>query len=213
MHGNKRIRVELERGQCLLNVARFSRETGWGRKLISKSFEIISKWHTELHTEAMSFGLIITVKDYDKITKMDSEGATKDNARTTQGQRKDNSKNKSVKSVESDKSVKKEILSKDSTSFGNADVNFVINAFKEVFGFEPSSHRGQNARQTAWAYTQKLRKVIREKKGKDFIDSDELFQKATRRYFEWILQQEWSENVVSLRPMLVHLYKFLQQEK
>ena len=86
MHGNKRIRVELERGQCLLNVARFSRETGWGRKLISKSFEIISKWHTELHTEAMSFGLIITVKDYDKITKMDSEGATKDNARTTQGQ-------------------------------------------------------------------------------------------------------------------------------
>ena len=84
-HGNKRIDLELQRGQYLFIVSKYADAIHTSRKLIKKCLEIISKWYTELLIETKAFGLIITIKDYDEIVKMHNET---NNESTTKAQRK-----------------------------------------------------------------------------------------------------------------------------
>lgn len=121
-HGNKRIDLELKRGQYLFVVSRYARDLGISRRNIEKSLRIVSKWYTELHIERKPFGLIVTVKDYDELTKMHNEMQIKrkTNVKRTLNERKSNNKSdKSGKSEESDKETSND---EDKKSYGNKDL-------------------------------------------------------------------------------------------
>lgn len=102
-HGNKRIDLELNRGQYLFVVSRYAKAIHVSNKIIQKSLKIIQKWYNEMHIEKKGYGLIITIKNYDELVTMHNE---KDNESTTKEKRKKNeskSNNKTVKSVKTDK--------------------------------------------------------------------------------------------------------------
>src|SRR3990167_4435013 len=82
-HGNKLINLYLRRGQMLFRVSQFSMEQGCGRRRVRKSIGRLQKWYNEMDIESKPFGLIISVKNYDEVVKMDNE---RDNERTMKGQ-------------------------------------------------------------------------------------------------------------------------------
>lgn len=107
-HSDRHYTCELKRGQCILKVSRIAKDLKIGRKKVRKSLEIVSKWYSQMDIRAMPFGLIITVKDYDMIVKMDSR---ENNEGTIEGQWRNNrgTPNKSVKSVKSVESEKSDM--------------------------------------------------------------------------------------------------------
>lgn len=153
-HGNKRIDLELERGQYLFVISRYQRELKVPRKRIEKSLEIISKWYTELLIENKPFGLIITVKDYDSLTKMTNE---KGNEMKTKLKRNENEVKSNNKSNKSDKS---ENISKDidkPVSYGNKDINTCMDYLKERVGGQLDGTEKSN-RQYCYNLIRKIKK-------------------------------------------------------
>jgi len=106
-HGNKRIDLDLDRGQYLFVVARYAKAIHVSRTRIKKHLEIVSKWYNEMHIESKGYGLIVTVLNYDELTEMHIE---KNIERTSKEHRKNierTSNNKSVKNIKIDKTFKR----------------------------------------------------------------------------------------------------------
>lgn len=104
IHADRHYSVEMERGQCIVKVVKIAAELKIDPKRVRKSIGIISKWYSRMESRAMPYGLIVTVKDYDNLVKMESgmessgrvEGEWKDSRRRA---------NKSVETDKTDKSV------------------------------------------------------------------------------------------------------------
>lgn len=128
VHSERHYSVPLKRGQVILKVSKIAKQIGMDRKKVTKSIEIVSKWYTELDIKGMPFGLVITIKDYDNLTKMDNG---MDNDGTIEEQSKNNRRtsNKSVKSVNNEKNDKD--LEETDVSSGN-QINQLINLFEGV---------------------------------------------------------------------------------
>lgn len=88
-HGNKHYTIELKKGQCIFRVQPFSEEMGIVHKRVRKSIEKLKKWYTELETEAKPYGVLVSLKDYDNIVKMETEvendGKPMGNRKETEG--------------------------------------------------------------------------------------------------------------------------------
>jgi len=133
-HGNKRMVVSLERGSMVFRVSQFAREQGVDRKRVKKSIEKLSKWYNELHIVRKPYGCIVKVKNYNEIVKMHNE---KDIERTTKGQRKDNERSTSNKSVESvKKSPNGDSGLKASKEYGKPEINRMLEALKGKIGID-----------------------------------------------------------------------------
>lgn len=106
-HGNKKIRLVLKKGQMLFRVSQYAKEQQVDRKRVRKSIDLLSKWYHEMDSEAKPYGLIVSLKNYDDLIKMDNE---KDNERTMKGQRKNNERTNNNKSDKNDKNEKIEYI-------------------------------------------------------------------------------------------------------
>ena len=106
-HASRRYSIELKRGQCIFKVAQFAKEMKNDAKRVRKSIENLSKWYTEMESKAMPYGLIVTIKDYDELTKMDNgkenrrriEGEQKENRRRANINKEDNKDNKDQEDI------------------------------------------------------------------------------------------------------------------
>jgi len=103
VHANRDYSIELNRGQCVLKVSKIAKELKIGRKKVRRSIEILQKWYNGMDIKAMPFGLIITVKGYDDIVKMDNG---MDNKGTIKAQWRHNKGTTNKNVLESVKSVK-----------------------------------------------------------------------------------------------------------
>ena len=170
-HGNKRVDIILERGQYLFNVSKYARELNTSRKTIQKCLRIISKWYTELNIERRAFGLIVTVKNYDELTKMNNEG---DNVGTTKEQRSDNevkSKNKSDKSEESEKTISKDMEKK--SPYGNKDIDKFIEGTNKHLDLKlPNDGRARKTARNALQLFTKMDSKGNVKEGREFLKED-----------------------------------------
>jgi len=99
-HGNKRILLYLKRGQMVFRVTQFANELQVDPKRVRKSIERLRNRYIEMEIESKPFGLIISVLNYDIITKMESE---MENERRMKGERKENERSTSNKSDKNDK--------------------------------------------------------------------------------------------------------------
>lgn len=100
-HGNKRILLSLQRGQMVFRVSQFAKELQVDPKRVRKSIERLQNRYIEKEIESKPFGLIVSVLNYDKLTKMENE---MENERRMKGERKENERSTSNKSDKSDKS-------------------------------------------------------------------------------------------------------------
>ena len=107
-HGNKFINITLNRWECVFVVSKYEKSLKIGNKRIKKSLEMLSKWYNEMGIESKAFWLIIKLKNYDEIIKMENEMA---NERKTKGKRKENEDKSTNKSVKSEKNEKKLYIS------------------------------------------------------------------------------------------------------
>lgn len=103
-HANRWHEIELRRGQCIIKVQKIAENLEINHKRVRRSISILSKWYTPLDTRAMSFGLIITVKNYDELTKMETGRGSE---RKVRGNREE-SVGRPNKSIKNKKSEKKE---------------------------------------------------------------------------------------------------------
>lgn len=108
IHADRHYVYPIRRGQCILKISRIARELEIDHRRVRRSVEIISKWYSQLESKAMPFGLVVTVKDYDNLIKMDngmnSSGKVAVKSKESSGRPKESVK--SVKTVESGKKEK-----------------------------------------------------------------------------------------------------------
>ena len=94
--------IKLERGQLVCGAEELSHyfkdhnASYPSRQTVARVLERLSKIHQKVDIKTTSIGTVVTIKNYDEITKMDNKW-------TTSGQQVDTNKN--VKSVKNDKSV------------------------------------------------------------------------------------------------------------
>jgi hypothetical protein len=105
-NGNKMHRLQMKRGQMILNLSSFT-ELGIPKSRVRRTLTTLQRY-INLNISRKSYGLLVTVVEYDEISKMEN---SQDNNETTKRQQKENkspSNTKSVKNEENDKSVKEE---------------------------------------------------------------------------------------------------------
>ena len=73
MHGNKRVSVKLDRGQCLLNVSEIERMLNLPQRTVKRCIKLINESTNELQIESKPYCTIVTVKNYDEVIKMPNE--------------------------------------------------------------------------------------------------------------------------------------------
>lgn len=108
-HGGKHYTVALKRGQCIFKKQKFADELGVDVGRITRGIVNLSKMQTEMKTEAMPFGMIITVMNYDELTEMNTEMNTETKPNANRNQTETRAK-KNVKNVENVKNVKEDAL-------------------------------------------------------------------------------------------------------
>ncbi len=132
--------VSLQRGQCVFKKKQFADELGVSIGRITRGIAILNKTETPMETEARPFGMIVTMKEYDSIIKM--ETSTKTEAIYNEN-RSDNERrpNKNVLNVKNVKEIhfsnKKEdkitnsqpAISEEATEKG---LQHIRNTFKEI---------------------------------------------------------------------------------
>lgn len=101
-HGNKRFSVPLDRGQMILRINDIAKGFRISSDMIKKRLRIINEIYTEMNFEGRPFGTIVTVKDYDLLTKMGNVSETKNKTKQYRNQNKAFTSNKTVKTVETD---------------------------------------------------------------------------------------------------------------
>lgn len=103
IHAKRNYEVELQQGQCILKVSKIANVLAIDPKRIRKSIEKLSKWYSELESRAMPYGLIITVKNYDKLICMERKWESR---RRVEGEKKESRRRPNIECKESDKSDK-----------------------------------------------------------------------------------------------------------
>jgi len=68
--------VPLQRGQCVFKKKQFADELGVSIGRITRGIAILNKTETPMETEARPFGMIVTMKEYDSIIKMETPTKT-----------------------------------------------------------------------------------------------------------------------------------------
>jgi len=167
VHNNRNYSVELKRGQCIFKVSKIAEDLEIDRKRVRRSIETISKWYSQMDSQAMPYGLVITVKDYNNIVGMDSQ---KDSQRIVKGQSEDSQRtpNKSEESVKSE-NISKDI--EDKSSYGNNKLNSFMEAFDKAIGFTlPLVPQARRHASTCLELFTKQNKKGDVKKGRDFLD-------------------------------------------
>lgn len=96
--GNKIYEIALEQGQAVISVAKFAEELRINRKTVIKKVEKISVNYEKVELQRKPYGLLISVKNYLSIIKMDKQGNYKGTTEELQGS---TIRNQSVESVES----------------------------------------------------------------------------------------------------------------
>ena len=101
VHAEKYYSVEVKRGQCILKISKIAKELKIDHKRVRRSIEILSKWYSQLESKAMPFGLIVTVKNYDKLVKMENgmESERKVKGKSKESERRANKSYKRYKSI------------------------------------------------------------------------------------------------------------------
>ena len=199
-HAGRSYEVELKRGQCIFKVDKFAKCFGIDWKKVRRSVKILSKWYSEMESKAMPFGLIVTVKDYDNLVKMENG---MENKGRIEGEKKENRRraNKSVKSVESDKSVKS--ISKDIQSYGRADINECISFFEEQLGSPLDESKQLNRRYC---------KLLLDKMEKAYPEHEAV--KTVQTLILAGLQDDFhGKNLTSFRYLFYNASKIIQSRK
>lgn len=75
-HGGKHYEVFLKRGQSIFRKQSFADEIGINVRRITRGLDTLNKYYTKVETEAMPFGMIVTLKDFDELEKMKTEMET-----------------------------------------------------------------------------------------------------------------------------------------
>lgn len=130
-HGNKSYEIELKRGQSIFAIGRIERELKIGRKRIERSLNALKRY-TEMELEAKPFGTIVTMKDWDNITKMELEKQFNSNSIATREQFNSNTSKESVKN---DKNVKSEtIKDRDNylTDFLSENLDAIVEKYSNI---------------------------------------------------------------------------------
>ena len=105
-HGNKRIELNLKRGQCLFVISKYSKELGIPRRRIETSLRQLQKAYIEMQIERKAYGLILTLNSYDDIVKMQNEMQNEMKSKRKRNEIEVKSKNKNDKIEKTDKSKK-----------------------------------------------------------------------------------------------------------
>lgn len=79
-----------------------------------------------------------------------------------------------------------------SKEYGNENVNQILNAFKELYGFSPTD---KYPRKVAHNLDQQLSTLLK-KRGKD--PKNGIKAEAITAYFKWVSKQEWAEKIQNL---------------
>lgn len=145
-HGNKFFTIELKRGQCIFKYTSWAKGMELDNRKVRKSLEILSKWYTELQIEARPFGLIITVKDYENLVKMqtETESKRKPNVNRTQIERNTSKENDKIEENE---------YTKESEQF--------LSKFNEIRGTNHKSVRGFLSNYSFWRETYTYDEIIK----------------------------------------------------
>lgn len=197
--------VSIKRGQRLTSYSKLADETNLSIQQTRTALDNLQSTG-EITRESTSQYTIITVKNYD----MYQQDNKQDNKQITNEQQTSNTRVTTNNKEKKDKNIDIDISRGKTPEYGNPLVSFVINAFKDEFGYEPATHHGQTPRQTGWNYVQVVMARIKKKKTELTTDEERLrfFEDFTRTYLSWMHSQEWAGNVISLRPMMTHLNKF-----
>ena len=99
-HGNKMFSVDLDHGQMILRINDIAKELRVSSDMIKKRLKIINEIYTELEFEGRPFGTIVTVKDYDALTKMVNVAGMKTQTKQYRNKNEALTSNKTVKTVE-----------------------------------------------------------------------------------------------------------------
>jgi hypothetical protein len=150
IHNERHYAVELKRGQCIFRVSSYAKSMGsrngvFDPKRVSRSIKNLSKWYSQMDSQGMPYGLVITVKNYDSLVSMDSQ---MDSQRIVRAESKDSQRrpNKSVKSVKSVESGKRKAPP---DSF-KKDLLEIRDYFNQTFNKEITSIKGYEENAKYW---------------------------------------------------------------
>jgi len=101
-HGNKMFSVDLGHGQMILRVSNIAESLGISSDKVKKRLETINEIYTELEFQGEPFGTIVTVKDYDSLSKMIGVSETKTETKQYRTKNEPSTSNKTVKTDKSD---------------------------------------------------------------------------------------------------------------
>ena len=110
-HGNKRFSVPLIRGQMILRNNNIAKEIKVSSDFVKKRLKILNEIYSEMEFEGKPFGTIVTVKDYDLLTKMSGVSETKNKMKQYRNQNESSTSNKTDKTVKT--SIYKNYSNKD----------------------------------------------------------------------------------------------------
>ena len=106
-HGNKQISYQLKRGQSLFFAKNF-KKLGASRVTIQRSLKLLTSQNSAFNMtfNRQPFGYIVTISNYDELTKMTFNNAIKQQSNSNQTAIKQHANNKSDKNVKNVKSEK-----------------------------------------------------------------------------------------------------------
>lgn len=129
-----------------------------------------------------------------------------------QGQSNNESNNKVTTKEQQSNTIQevrsKKVLSKDNTAYGNANINYLIDLFKQQYGYNPTDRK---PRQEAWNLIRGIRTTFKEY-GKEW--SEEKEKVFIDKYFSWITKQEWAselQNMSTVRRKLPIYKSYLER--
>lgn len=130
-HGNKKVTVHLMKGQTLFRVDNVAKVLGIDPRKIRRSIEKLKKWYTNLQTEAKPYGLIISVLEYDELSKMPSNMQSSGRADAEQMQSSGRTKNKIIENNKIVKTEESMSETKVSQSSKNNSTKELLRIFEE----------------------------------------------------------------------------------
>jgi len=198
-HGNKKVTVHLKKGQTLFRVDNFAKCLATDPRKIRKSIEKLKIWYTNLQTEAKPYGLIISVLDYDNLTKMQSNLQSSGRADAEQVQSSGRTKNKTVEIEETEKTVERNT---NATAVAISQKKQISEEAIELTQYlwqkiQANNEYAKEPNLEKWA--EEMDKILR-------IDKRDL--KAIRFLIEWSQQDSfWSTNILSPAKLRKHFEK------
>ncbi len=130
LHGNKQISYQLKRGQALFLSSAF-KKVGFTRTTLSRSINLLSDKKTAFNMTFIRqpFGFIVSVLNYDDLTKMTFNNANEQQSNDNQTAFKQHANNKSVKSVSKLNDNELDLEAQEILNFFNETFNKSLKSF------------------------------------------------------------------------------------